>query len=88
MSDKVRGRVRIVGRGGWRVQSWDMLALLGVKRLPAEGMPEREVQGVRVFVLPRREFRPGERKRSSHRIMARCVCGRVVPFGRLHQHVC
>lgn len=66
----------------------DMYALLGVNRLPVAGMPEREVHGVRVYVKPL-EPRPGVRRNfQGLRVMAVCECGRHVPVGRLHQHVC
>lgn len=47
-------RVRIEGRQGYSANSTDMYALLGVSsgKLPAEGMPERLIQGVRVYVRP------------------------------------
>lgn len=60
-----------------------ILQLLGVKRLPDEGMPERLIDGVRVYVAPR--LRPGRR---FHRVTAICDCGRHIPVGRLHQHIC
>jgi len=70
----------------WRANSHDIHLLLGVKRLPDEGMEERDIQGVRVYVRPIVRV-PGV-KSSAHRVIAICNCGRHVPTGRLHQHVC
>lgn len=83
-------KVRISGKYG-RATSSEMMELLGLKRtanLPKEAMPERLIQGVRVYVKPQRVLLPGERKSSSHRIFAICECGQHVPTGRLHQHKC
>lgn len=78
---------KIVGRYG-RATSSDMRELLGVRDLPAEGMPEREIQGVRVYVAPQAPLTQGQRHRATHRIFAICECGKHVPVGRLHQHKC
>ncbi len=78
--------VRISGRFGNRATAHDMYALLGTAKLPAEGMPERGIQGVRVYVKPLPEGKPGQRQ--SLRVMAICTCGQHVPVGRLHQHIC
>ena len=71
---------------------------LGPKaKLPVEGMPKREIQGVTIWVEP---FVPvwkidrytGERvqtKSSFHRVKAECPqCLKVLSAGRLFQHVC
>lgn len=79
-------KVKIVGKYRDNVQSREMHELLGVKRLPDEGMSVREIQGVQVYVLPRAP--KNGRKSSRHRVMAICNCGRIVPVGRLHQHKC
>jgi hypothetical protein len=95
---KIRGRVvkLIEGRWGYAAQSSDMLRLLGVKRLPPEGMPERLIDGVRVYVRPlafgpapcaRWSLRP-RRSFQGLRVMAICDCGAHVAVGRMHQHVC
>lgn len=70
--------------------SSDMLSLLGVKKLPRDGMAERLIQGVRVYVAP---LVPGWGKRANKswqglRVMAICTCGQHVAVGRLHQHIC
>jgi hypothetical protein len=78
---------KIVGRYG-RAQANEMRRLLGVRELPIEGMPEREIQGVRVYVAPQAPLASGQRKRSTHRVFAICECGKHVPVGRLHQHKC
>lgn len=64
----------------------DMYALLGVKRLPDEGMPERLIQGIRVYVKPLPDGKP--RHRQSLRVTAICDCGRHIAVGRMHQHIC
>lgn len=80
--------VKLIGRYG-RAQAGDMLILLGVKKLPKEGMPEREIQGVRVYVKPSTFNDRGTRRRGlKHRVFAICDCGQHVPVGRLRQHVC
>lgn len=70
----------------WPAHADEVLAMLGVERLPDEGMPEREIQGVRVYVAPKppRDGRHMQRLR----VMAICACGRHVAVGRLHQHIC
>ncbi len=75
---------------GRYANSYDMFELLGYNpkeaKWPDEGVPERLVQGVRVYVTPISR-QPG-RKSSKHRAMAICNCGKHVPCGRLHQHRC
>lgn len=78
-------KVWIEGRFG-RAQSGDMHRLLGVKRLPDEGMQVRWIQGVQVYVKP--IVRVKGTKSSRHRVYVICECGRHVPAGRLHQHKC
>jgi hypothetical protein len=86
------------GRNMW---SGEMMKTLGLKaggHLPKEGMPERVIQGIRVYVKPAPESvvvvkhfgkRVGILKRSNHRVMAICPgCKRHLSAGRLHQHVC
>jgi hypothetical protein len=74
------------------VHSSAMLQLLGVSgsKLPAEGMPAREIQGIRVWVAPLPPREPGQRgKRSTHRVRCACPdCGAEVSAGRLFQHRC
>jgi len=66
----------------------DMYALLGVKTLPKEGMPEREIHGVRVYVKPLVPA-PGVRRNfQGLRVMTICPCGRHLPVGRMRQHKC
>lgn len=92
------------GRGNLPMHSGEMLETLGLKaggHLPIEGMPERVIQGVRVWVTPapaRRDpeslpkFGPSVRtsgKSSTHRVMCECpTCGAVLSAGRLFQHRC
>jgi len=82
------GRIKITGRYGYHANAGDMREFLGVRELPAEGMPERLIQGVRVYVAPQAPLEAGQRKRATHRIFAVCECGTHVPVGRLHQHKC
>lgn len=81
----------IKGRYGY-ASNTDMKALLGLRpgqKLPAEGMPERLIQGVRVYVTPKGAGRKRILKSSKHRIMAICgQCYAHVSVGRLHQHKC
>jgi hypothetical protein len=70
----------------FQAHSSDMHVLLGVRRLPDEGMPERLISGVRVYVKP--IVRVKGRKSSKHRVMAICKCGQHLSVGRIHQHKC
>jgi hypothetical protein len=73
-------------RGKYRyADAHDMYALLGTRTLPPEGMPERIIQGVRVYVKPLPAGPP--RQRQSLRVTAICECGKHVPVGRMHQHL-
>lgn len=73
----------------YHASSGDMHQLLGVRKLPDEGMDVREIQGVQVYVKPRNPKPTDRRVRSSkHRVIAICTCGQHVPVGRLHQHKC
>jgi len=87
---------KIVGRYGYSAQAHDMYQFLGVKSLPAEGMAERLIQGVRVYVRPLTcpveqsgwGGRHMRRNWQGLRVMAICDCGRHIPVGRMHQHKC
>lgn len=46
------------------------------------------VAPIDVWVAPLRQPNPKRHRRSTHRLMARCACGKVLSAGRLHQHVC
>lgn len=80
-----------------RVDAGEMLRLLGVKTLPPEGMPERDIQGVRVYVRPLAPL-PTNTRRNVYgrlprnfqglRVMAICECGQHLAVGRMHQHKC
>lgn len=72
----------------------EALGLRAGGHLPAEGMPERLIQGVRVYVLPAVGHMPPmvaamtggycPRKSSAHRVMAVCpACERHMSAGRL-----
>src|SRR5262245_43259257 len=80
----------IRNRYGTNIRSYELLPLLGLKpkgHLPTDGMPEREIQGVRIYVKPYVQ-RPPRHNASKHRVMAICKCGRHISVGRLHQHLC
>jgi hypothetical protein len=77
------------------VHSRDMAELLGLKgtKLPPHAMPEREIQGIRVWVIASEAtFTPNaglrrNKRAFTHRVMCACpVCGKTIPVGRLAQH--
>lgn len=82
-------------RAGWNVHSADMRELLGLDRkakLPAEGMPQREINGIQTWVNPlvseatRRDLGWPTRM---HRVRCHCSdCGQEMSAGRLFQHKC
>lgn len=96
---------KILGPDNYNAQNHHILPMLGITnaKLPREGLPPREVQGVRnyrrgdrvaeavfitVWVKP---SAAGEGMRGSrpHRIVCACPgCGREMSVGRLFQHVC
>jgi hypothetical protein len=81
-------RTLIRGWRGFNAHSHEMLAFLGVRKLPVEGMDWREIQGVRVCVRPLVKRIDGK-KSSTHRVIAECPnCHKLLSAGRLHQHVC
>jgi hypothetical protein len=80
---------KLYGRS-WAMHSDEMLKTLGVEgsKLPLEGLPQREIQGIQVWVVPHVPH-PNGRKSSKHRVLCACPnCGRVLSAGRLHQHKC
>lgn len=82
--------VKIMG-ARWRANNGDMMEFLGFKRtakLPKEGMEQREIQGVQVYVKPSTSGDTRARRECKHRVIAICTCGQHVPTGRLHQHKC
>lgn len=51
---------------------------------PAEGLPERVIDGVVTWVTPEPD---GGNRNRAHRMKARCPsCGAVMSAGRMHQH--
>ena len=70
--------------------AYDMYEFLGVRSLPAEGMPERIIHGVRVYVKPLPPPSPNWRGRNFQglRVMTICKCGQHLAVGRMHQHKC
>jgi hypothetical protein len=78
----------IRGSRGYNAHSHELLAMLGVKKLPPEGMEMRTIQGIRVYVEPLVKRADGK-KTSVHRVIAQCPqCFKVMSAGRMHQHVC
>lgn len=74
---------------GRNAQSHNVKKMLGLEpkaKLPKEGMPAREIQGITVYV------RPLDAKTSArrlHRVRAICPhCNKDLSVGRLHQHTC
>jgi len=79
--------IRNAERPNWNAHNHEVLGLLGVKRLPVDGMSPREIQGITVWVEPLRVEKPIRGKRHDRRIRAICpACGREFSVGRLHQH--
>lgn len=79
-------KFQIAGRYGYATAS-DMYRLLGTTdHLPVDGMSERLIQGVRVYVKPLPRYDRG--RRQSLRVTAICECGAHIAVGRMHQHVC
>jgi hypothetical protein len=74
------------------MHSHEMMEALGLKpgaHLPKEGMPERLIQGIRVYVKPSGEKTSARSNSSKHRVIAICPgCNRHISAGRLHQHDC
>lgn len=69
-----------------------LFGLTSEAKWPAEGLPEREVNGWKIWVKPlalspdtgKRLFR-----RMRHRAVAQCPkCSQVMSIGRVHQHTC
>lgn len=74
------------GRNAHSSQIKILLGLDQKAKLPKEGMPVREIQGIKVFVAP---LDPARSRRRLHRVRAICpACGMEMSAGRLHQHVC
>lgn len=72
----------------WPADAADLLDKLGVKRLPDEEMPERLIDGIRVYVRGLVRVAGKRRNFQGVRVMAICTCGRHLAVGRLRQHVC
>ena len=75
--------------GRWHyANAHDMYRYLGTRALPAEGMPERVIEGVRVYVKPLAPKVGTRRNFQGLRVMAICECGQHLAVGRLAQHKC
>jgi len=84
----MRRRAKLIPGRYRYADAHDMYQLLGVTSLPAAGMPERTIEGVRVYVKPL-EPKTGQRRNfQGLRVMAICECGQHLAVGRLHQHQC
>lgn len=71
--------------------AWEVKALLGLREgqaLPRDGMAERLIDGVRVYVAPLLARGRKGRDFQGLRVMAICECGKHVAVGRLAQHRC
>jgi hypothetical protein len=76
--------------------SYEVYALLGLApkaKLPPEGMPERLIQGIPVWVDPLPEVKLNRygrpQRRFALRVRARCPqCGKETALSRLIQHTC
>jgi len=72
-------------RNAWGrpVNSDEMLNLLGFRRgqhIPPEHASVEEIDGVKVTVIKSKGYK-------GHRIFYTCTCNRMVPFGRIAQHL-
>jgi hypothetical protein len=89
----------VPSRPDWHAHHSDVREMLGLSpkaKLPKNGLPAREVQGITVWVEPAAPavyaYKPGfyvprKVKSSTHRVRALCPqCGQEVSAGRLHQH--
>ena len=85
-------KAKILNKYGYYADARAMREYLGVRELPIDGMPPREIQGVTVYVKPQgpkpSPINGRGRKRMAHRIMIVCTCGVHVPSGRMRQHKC
>jgi hypothetical protein len=73
----------------------ELFGLKSTQHWPKEGMPERTIQGIRLYVNPLAPledrttiWRGRLARKTMCRLMAVCpVCDRHVTYGRLHQHM-
>lgn len=76
------------------MQYFELYARLGIDpkaaRLPDEGLPLQDIDGVKVYVTSK-AYAQAEAKRRGrafiHRVLVFCSCGKTVPAGRLSQHL-
>lgn len=75
---------------GWFMHHHDLYPkVLGIPsggKLPDEGFTKTLEDGT-VILCTAVERVEGQRKSSKHRVFVRCTCDKLVPFGRLHQHL-
>lgn len=81
--------MKLVNDRGWTAHSHQVKEMLGLdskKKLPAEGMAVKVIQGIKVYINP---LDPKRSARRAHRVIAICPeCEKHMSAGRLHQHVC
>jgi hypothetical protein len=68
---------------GRQVDHTDMYIALGFnpkRNIPKEYEAVHDVDGIRIYVMP-------SRGGSKHRIFYACTCDRLIPFGRIGQHL-
>lgn len=75
---------------GRLANSADFYLLMGqTRRWPAEGLPARQVQGIKMWVAPLSAKPVDGSRRAGHRVLCQCpTCGATLSAGRLVQHKC
>jgi len=71
-------------KNGWWMQHHEIYPLLGLRvgqHLPPDGF-DRVVNGLRFICEP-----ASETPRRPHRLFVQCTCDRLIPFGRIGQHI-
>lgn len=76
----------------WACHSNGMKILFGLnpkQKWPAEGLPARTINGIKIWVNPLQGEKPNHGKRHTHRVRAKCpYCGQEMSAGRINQHRC
>jgi hypothetical protein len=82
-------KIMIRSERGWNAHEGDLKKMFGLepkKKWPAEGLPPRNIQGIKVWVNPRTT---ATQENQFHRCRAECPrCLKILSAGRLHQHKC